>query len=430
MKGNTHDVIFRFVHSADLHLDSPFKGIRETEPKVAETLRRATFDAYKELITLCIDRNVDALLVAGDVFDSADRSLAAQIQFVEGLERLNKADIPAFVCHGNHDPLDGWAARLEMPANVHQFTDTAETVPINPHDPLGPVVCGVSYQTREQPNSLIPKMPAHEPSRFTIGLLHANVGASTEHEPYAPCTIEDLVATGYDYWALGHVHRRATLREQAPMVVYPGNTQGRSPNETGPRGVYVVDVDENRIVSQEFVPVDTVRWEQLNVPISGIEEVHALFVRLEERIEERLHEIDGRHLVYRIYLEGRGPIHHSLVRSGAIGDLEMQLNTELLAHHPFAFCTKIVDQTKSELDRDVLRQGKDFTGDFLALADQVSSDETLIAALKSELSPLYNNKRARKYFDNDTPSTDVVRGLLSTAENIALDLLVDDETAD
>ena len=167
---------FRFVHAADLHLDSPFTGIRETAPQVADILRRATFEAYDRLITLCIGRHVDALLVAGDIFDGADRSLAAQIQFVRGLERLNDAGIRAFICHGNHDPLDGWGARLAMPSNVHQFGERAEAVPVDPQFSSGPVVCGISYPTREIRTSLLSEFPNREPGRVTIFSLREGPG--------------------------------------------------------------------------------------------------------------------------------------------------------------------------------------------------------------------------------------------------------------
>ena len=418
---------FRFVHAADFHLDSPFTGIRETEPNVADILRRATFDAYERVITICIDRGVDALLVAGDIFDGADRSLAAQIRFVRGLERLNDAGIRAFICHGNHDPLDGWGARLKMPSNVHQFGESAEAVPVDPQSSTGPLVCGISYPTREIRTSLLPGFPARELGRLTIGMLHANVGTSTGHEAYAPCSLEDLVATGYDYWALGHVHTRAIVRDRAPLVVYPGNTQGRHPNERGPRGVYVVDVDEHGAMSPEFVAVDAVRWEQLDVQIDGIEDDGALVHRLETDVEDRLTRADDRPLVYRIRLRGRGPVHESIARTGNIDGLRTQLNDAWANRAPFAFCGGILDETRSELDRAVLREGKDFIGDFLALADQVSLDEKLIADLHQALAPLYDNTRARKFLDGTRAPTDDARALVAAAEDIALELLVDDE---
>ena len=417
---------FRFVHAADFHLDSPFTGIRETEPNVADILRRATFDAYERVITICIDCGVDALLVAGDIFDGADRSLAAQIRFVRGLERLNDAGIRAFICHGNHDPLDGWGARLKMPSNVHQFGESAEAVPVDPRVPSGPVVCGISYPTREMRSSLLPGFPAPEPGRFTIGLLHANVGVSAGHEAYAPCSLEDLVATGYDYWALGHVHTRAIVRDQAPLVVYPGNTQGRHPNERGPRGVYVVDVDEHGAMSPEFVAVDAVRWEQLDVQIDGIEDDGALFSRLEALVDDLATQADDRHLVYRVRLEGRGPVHESLARPGNIEGLVDQLNQVWGNRQPVAFCGGILDETRSRLDRAALAESKDFIGDFLALTDAASRDEALVAELRQELAPLYDNTRARRYLGNSLPATDEIRDLVAAAEDVALGLLVDD----
>ncbi|HJN43273.1 MAG: phosphoesterase [Acidobacteria bacterium] len=420
---------FRFVHAADLHLDSPFKGIRETERRVADILRRATFEAYERVIELCVDRRVDALLVAGDIFDGADGSLAAQIHFVRGLERLDAAGIRAFICHGNHDPLDGWGARLTMPPSVHQFGEHAEAVPVDPQSSTGPVVCGVSYPTREIRSSLLPGFPPPAPGRVTIGMLHANVGASTGHEAYAPCTVEELAATGYDYWALGHVHTRAILRDEAPLVAYPGNTQGRHPNERGARGVYLVQVDDRGgqvTISQEFVATDRVRWEQVDLQIDGIDDDTALFGRLQTLVDDLVAQADGRYLVYRVRLEGRGPVHESLARAGSIDDLSAELNQAWGSHQPFAFCGGIVDETKSRLDRAALAESKDFIGDFLALTDAASRYEALAAELQRALAPLYDNTRARKYLGNRLPDTDEVRGMVAAAEDIALGLLIDD----
>ena len=131
-----------------LHLDSPFVGIQNVAPdNVASALRDATFSAYENIIGLCIEEQVDALLVAGDVYDSADRSLRAQFRFVEGLRRLEEAGIRSFICHGNHDPLDGWEARLDYPKSSTRFLKDAQAVPIFKEDPGRGVVHGISYGT-------------------------------------------------------------------------------------------------------------------------------------------------------------------------------------------------------------------------------------------------------------------------------------------
>jgi len=257
-------------------------------------------------------------------------------------------------------------------------------------------------------------------------MLHANVGSSTGHEAYAPCTVEELAATGYDYWALGHVHTRAILRDEAPLVVYPGNTQGRHPNERGPRGVYLVEVDDHGAMSPEFVATDSVRWEQVDLQIDGIEDDGALFGRLETLVDGLVTLADDRHLVYRVRLEGRGLVHESLARADNIDGLVDQLNQVWGNRQPFAFCGGILDETRSRLDRAALAESKDFIGDFLALTDVASADEALVAELRQELAPLYDNTRVRRFLGNSLPGADEVRDLMAAAEDVALGLLIDD----
>ena len=181
----------RFVHAADLHLDSPFRGIRNEAPDhVAETLSSATFDAYQNIVNLCLQERVDALLVAGDVYDGADRSLRAQLRFVDGLAQLERVGIRSFICHGNHDPLDGWQARLDLPAGCIRFGSEVEGFPVFPEEPKRAMVYGV---TREVRANLTPYFDGTGSDHgFMIGLLHANVGGNQDHDSYAPCTVSDL----------------------------------------------------------------------------------------------------------------------------------------------------------------------------------------------------------------------------------------------
>ena len=421
------DSMFRFVHAADLHLDSPFHGLVDLAPHIAGVLQQATFDAYDAIIDLCIERDADALLVAGDVFDSADRSLKAQLRFVDGLQRLSDAGIRAFICHGNHDPLDGWEATIPFPGNVHRFGAELECVALDSGDPSSPIVCSVSYPTRDVRQSLLSLFPAPEHGRITVGLMHANVGVDTGHESYAPCSLEDLEATAYDYWALGHVHTRRVLRRGAPTIVYPGNPQGRHPNERGARGVYLAEVSDGRSVSLEFVPVDIVRWERIDFPITDIEDDGALLNSLEQAVEDALGAADGRHLVYRLQLTGRGHVHDSLTRLAYIEDLREQLNAPWASRQPFAFCGRIADLTTSPVDRDELLRGQDFIGDFLRLVDEARADETVLAELQRELVPLYEHARARRYLREELPSWEEIRAVLAGAEDLALSGLLDSD---
>ncbi len=413
----------RFVHAADLHLDSPFTGIRAAAPEnVAGALYSATFDSYRNIIDICISEGVDALLVAGDIYDGADRSLRAQQAFIDGLRSLDAAGIRSFVCHGNHDPLDGWEARLSYPVGCHRFGSDFEAVPLFPDEPERALVYGISYPTRDVYDNLVSRLGPVDENAFTIGLLHANVGGNTDHALYAPCTLDDLAQSGIDYWALGHVHTRQVLRERAPTVVYPGNPQGRHPNETGARGVYLVEVDDNGTVSLDFRPTDTVRWERVNIEISGLETEQDLLNEIDDAMQNLLDGAEGRSVVVRMALTGRGELNRFLRQPGAVDDVLAGVNDQWAERLPFVWCERIEDETAAAIDRDALRSGEDFLAEVLRTADQVREEP---AALDDELSELYQHRRFRQHLAGFTEEE--VAALLDEAEAMAVNLLAEDD---
>ena len=415
----------RFVHAADIHLDSPFTGLKTVAPEsVARTLYSATFEAYENIINLCISEQVDALLIAGDIYDGADRSLRAQRKFVDGLERLHEHGVRSFVCYGNHDPLDGWEARLSLPPSCHPFGATFEAVPVFDDDPGRAVVHGISHRTRDVKANLVRRLEKVEPGPVSIGLLHANVGGDPNHGAYAPCSLDDLAQTGIDYWALGHVHTRKVLSEQAPTVVYPGNPQGRHANETGPRGVYLVEIDDSRQVKRDFRPVDVVRWERLSLDISAMETEEDLLKGLDRRLEDARDQAEGRSVVVRVTLSGRGPLYHSLRRPAFIEDLLEEVNGQWADQSPFVWCERIEDETASPFDREERLQGSDFVADLLRLCDQAKTDAELRERLKDSLPELFDHRTYRRYLRDAVPSDEEMAMLIAEAEAIAIDLLV------
>ncbi len=420
--------LVRFVHSADLHLDSPFQGLAAIQPDIAARLQRATFDAYDNIIALCIEEQVDALLVAGDVFDGADRSLRAQHRFVDGLKRLDDAGVRSFICHGNHDPLDGWEAKLDFPSGAVRFGPEAEGAPVFPDEPDRAVVYGMSYPVRDVRENLIPRFGKPGGERFSIGLVHANVGTNTGHEAYAPCALGDLEAAGFDYWALGHVHTREVLRQANPTVVYPGNPQGRHPNERDARGVYLVEVADSGAVRAVFHPVDVVRWTSLEVRIDAAVDYQDLEDRLDGEIGEVRQAADGRDLILRLTLSGRGPVHADLVRPGLLDDLRSHLNQSWSTRRPFAYIERVTDSTSASVDREERKQAEDFIGDLLRLVDEHRRDPAKAEDLGTELEPLFASARASKYLRDAAPSTEQVIGLLAAAEGVCLDMLLGDES--
>jgi exonuclease SbcD len=424
---------YRFIHASDLHLDSQFGVLSADFPELAETLRKSTFDAYDQIVDLCITENVDALLIAGDVFDSADNSLSAQLKFNDGLGRLSDHGIKSFVCHGNHDPLDGWRAGLDWPEGAFQFGPDPQAIPFNEDDPHSPVVTGISYPTQEVRTNLVTQFPKPIAEQPSIGLIHANVGGDTGHENYAPCTVDDLVASGYNYWALGHVHTRRVLRspdEGSPVIVYPGNSQGRHRNEPGPRGVYQVEMDEQGgVTSLEFHETDVLRWQTLECSIDEMSTEQELLDLLENEVRNATDAADNRHLLYRVSLSGSGPLHATLIRVGVVDELQDRLNTLFPGQSPFAVCEKIVDSSSASYDRDDLATGTDFIADLLALVDLVQADPNQMEKLTVEaaLKDLFDNSRARRYLRDSAPGESLLAELVSEAERILLHNLVEEE---
>ena len=418
----------RFVHAADLHLDSPFVGIKAVAPdNVARALHDATFTAYENIIKLCIDERVDALLIAGDVYDSADRSLRAQLKFVDGLKRLDEAGIRSFVCHGNHDPLDGWEAKLDYPPSCTRFLAEFEAVPVFEDDPQRAVVHGISYPRRDVTENLTRRLGVVEPRPFSIGLMHANVGGNPNHDDYAPCSLEDLKESGIDYWALGHVHTREVLTEKSPTVVYPGNSQGRHPNEPGARGVYLVEVDDDGTVNLDFRAMDTVRWERPVLDISLMETEQDLHNGLHQIMETTLAEADGRSVVLRITLVGRGGLHSALRQPNFVQDLIDDISTEWAHRSPFAWCERIEDETAPPFNREERVGGSDFLSEVLKTADRAKEDPEMLARLGSGLDDLYRHHRYRKYLSDNLPDKDDLAALLDEAEAVVIDLLAEDD---
>ena len=418
----------RFVHAADLHLDSPFRGIRsEAPPHVADALHRATFEAYENIIALCLRERVDALLVAGDIYDGADRSLRAQLRFVDGLNRLDAAGIRSFVCHGNHDPLDGWEARLALPTGCLRFGREVSGEPVFPDEPERATVFGISYPTREVRENLSPLFRRQHNSGFSVGLLHANVGGNLDHDSYAPCSVTDLSETGMDYWALGHVHTRQVLRQERPTVVYPGNPQGRNPRETGPRGVYVVEVDDSGSPRLNFRPVDALRWQVAEVGIGGLESEQDLLDAIDIVIGGCSESSEGRPVVYRLMLTGRGPLNRWLRRTETVADLLERINERYSNGRSWLWCERVEVDTGSPVNREQAAHREDFVGDLARLSSALQDDTAEMDVLRGLLRPLYGASKTRIYLRDMIPDDEDLRGLISMAEEDCLSELIDDE---
>ena len=387
--------IIKFVHAADLHLDSPFKGIQKASGEVGERLREATFQAYGNIVGLCIRERVDALLIAGDIFDGADRSIRAQVRFQKGLQQLADNNIRVFLCHGNHDPLDSWSSAVKFPGNCVRFTEEVTSVPVFPGDAERAIVTGYSYPKREVVENVITKFDTAlakntiQQAQFSIGLLHANVGNNRAHSNYAPCSLEDLQrVSAIDYWSLGHIHKHDILHQTAPTVVYSGNSQGRHINEQGERGVYLVTAHSAEDTELKFVPTDVVRWVSLALSIEGLESIDELPDKVHEAITTTVSANQGRDLVFRLTLIGRGPLHSelTLAKTDELAEAINDRSKDYAAPPHFAWCERVVSRAVPDFDIEAHKTSEDFTGEVLRVFTELANSPEELANIQNLLS--------------------------------------------
>lgn len=415
---------FSFVHTADLHLDSPFSALGLQHPHLADIMRSATFEAFERVIQICLDEEVDFLLVAGDIYDGEDRSLRAQVRFRDGLKRLSSAGIRSFVVHGNHDPLNGWSSQLEWPEEVHLFREHAEIIEIRRGDALLATVEGISYPAREETRNLSRLFKGNR-GTFHIGLLHANLGSDTGHEPYAPCSLADLMRTGIDYWALGHIHKLRIISDAHPWVCYPGNTQGRNIRETGERGCILARISEKGEIDCDVRATDVVRWTTKELSITKMGTEDDLLKGIEQICGETALEASGRPVVLRLYLGGRGPLFGKLTTSHAINDLIETSRDIGMAFNPFVWIEQIRSTVKPPLDLEMLREEGSFLGELLRYSKELAHDPEISTLLRDELSPLLDDRRIGRFID--LPSRDELVRLLKKAEWVCAEKLSKNE---
>ncbi len=292
---------FRFVHAADLHLGSPFAGLARADAAVAERFATASREAFSELVRRTIELDAAFMVIAGDVYDGEWRDASIGLFFAREVARLERAGISVVLLKGNHDAVSVVTKSIGLPANVLEFPSKKPgTLKL---DALSVALHGQSFAERAAPDNLAAAYPPPLSGWFNIGALHTSCGGYAAHERYAPCSLEELRLKGYDYWALGHVHEHEILARD-PWIVFPGNLQGRSVRECGPRGAVLVEVEDGRVLSAERLIVDRARWAHVAVDLSGVEEESAALLAIERAVAPVAGEADGRMTALRLTLTG------------------------------------------------------------------------------------------------------------------------------
>lgn len=375
----------RFIHAADIHLDSPLRGLEAYEGAPVERLRGATRQALTQLVDLCLSERVDFLVIAGDLFDADWKDFQTALFVTRELRRLERADIPVFVIFGNHDSVEGMSKKTPWPSNVKVFDHKRpETVRI---DELRVAIHGRSFPKREVIENWVPDYPSPVSGWFNLGLLHTNAGGNPHHDSYAPCSVSELAAKGYSYWALGHVHDFAVLNDH-PLVVYAGNLQGRHAREVGTKGCVLVEFEDNAVTNHEFRPTDVLRWFHEVIQVGAHDTRDEFLEAVRTRLAAIQTDAEGRFVAVRLEFVGRCQLHADWVSDA----VQQQLVTDIRALasdlSDDVWIEKIKFRTQSPLDLEQLRLRNDHVGELLRLVKEIASDPQRLRELAEELKPL------------------------------------------
>jgi DNA repair exonuclease SbcCD nuclease subunit len=416
----------KIVHTADIHLDSPLRGLVRYEGAPADRIRGATRRALENLVALCEQEQAALLLIAGDLFDGDWRDYSTGLFFVAQMARLRSAGTQVVMLRGNHDAESQIARSLRLPDNVRELaTRKAETVLF---EELGVAVHGRGFPTRKVVDDIAAHYPSPLPGLLNVGLLHTSLNGRPGHEPYAPTTLDVLRGKGYDYWALGHVHAREVV-SQDPWVVFPGNLQGRHARELGEKGATVITVENGRVRELRHEVLDTVRWATCAVDVSAAADGHEAVELVHAALGRHAAQAGGRLLAARVALTGQSHAHAEI--AGNPERFGMQLRAVALdVSGGEVWLEKTLIETRSELDAQAIAARSDALGQLAGALSAMLDDRDALLELPAVLEDL-RKKLPRDAFEGpdgvpfDDPA--FMRGLANEVRELLLSRLLGGE---
>jgi hypothetical protein len=373
----------KFIHAADIHLGRPFSGLQKSNPDLAGMFLAASYQAWDRLVAAAIDLKVDFVTLGGDTFDASCPTIRARVAFRDGVEQLYSAGIPTFMALGNHDPLAGFPGTLHELPGLHVFKEEAEGTPVNGAEfAEGAVLFGASFPKSEVNENLVHRFQRDSGIEIAIGLIHANVAGIGGHKNYAPCSLNDLVASGMDAWCLGHIHSGAIL-DSDPLIVYSGAAQGSQFKESGAKGCYFITISSRGESGARFVPLGPVVWETVGINASDIVNADD-FLSVAEGACSQVTGIDPglKGAVVRINLQGNPAAGFSqMINSEAV-----ELLSERLAGLPVPiFLDGVYDLTDDYIDLVQLSSEEGFLGEFLRVCGKFQADAEAIGQITQEI---------------------------------------------
>jgi exonuclease SbcD len=405
---------FSYIHAADIHLDSPMRGLERDPDAPAHGLREASRLAFRNLIDLAIEERVAFVLIAGDLYDGDWEDWRTGLFFRQQVTRLVEAGIRLVMVAGNHDAASIITRQLRLPSGVTLLPhDQCGTVLV---DQYGVAIHGQSFATRSITEDLSSNYPHKVPGLFNIGLLHTSLTGRFGHDNYAPTTVEALVAKGYDYWALGHVHAREVVCED-PWILFSGNLQGRKARENGAKGATLVTVRDHRVVSVQHRPVDVVRWCLVEVPVQGESNLDGVMGRVARALSEEVKAAEDRPIAARVTFTGASSLHARLlgeaetIRHGIIAEAR-QFGAGSVWIESVAIDTAMTGDLAALYDRP------DVIGQLAEILDDLIEESGM--ELLGEYPGLLRNRMSGIELAPEHPLKDAGPGLLKKARDLIL----------
>lgn len=359
---------FRFVHTADIHLDSPLRSLALRNLELAELVGDASRQAFISIVDLCLEERVDALVIAGDLYDGDQTSMKTARFVATQVGRLHQAGIRVFKIRGNHDALSRISKQLVLPDNVTIFGGRAQSV-MQTSGGLDVVFHGLSFTHSKAPENLLPKYPIAREGAANVGIMHTSLAGSPGHDVYAPCSVADLMNHGFDYWALGHVHIRQVYQGERATVVMPGIPQGRDINEAGEKSVTVVTIGDDGSVEIEERLTSVAQFERLSVNIAGTVDWTEVVTGVRAALEQLRSGVRSRHVLARVSLTGATPLSWQIIR-----------DRDLLLAEAQQVAGQLGDTWIEKLDIDVVspraEAGEDTADPIYELAASMRGDAT------------------------------------------------------
>ena len=379
---------FRFIHCSDLHLGSSFAGLSSNDAELGERMRRSLFDALDAIVAKAKEEKVDFVIFSGDIFDNSNETPLTRSRFADALAEIK---VPCFIAFGNHDYKRRWESSIPFPKNAYVFPERVVKVKFIKNKKLAAILSGASLSEQHTSEDITAAVKGTKDA-FSIGIFHCNVDAAGQDDVYAPCQLSSLIEKDVDYWALGHIHKRAILHE-SPHVVYPGNTQGRNHKESGEKGAYLVTVKDDIVTDMEFFRTGPILWRDIELDITGKEDITDVISQIGDAEQGSM---------LRITMTGTGVL-------DSIARLDPAGLSELIESRTGCNVTRIEIQTRPPIDLEARKQTGDFVSAVISYGDRIESStrEELLDMICSTTTA--RSLRARFELFTDDELRDIVR---------------------